>query len=234
MAQGFFSMQAMKRGAIILCGGHSSRMGLPKLALPFGPELMLQRIVRLLGEACQRVVVVAAPGQELPKLPDDVIVTRDLRHGRGPLEGLLAGLTATSADCEAAFATSCDVPLLVPAFVRRMFELLGDHAAAVPVGGGFQHPLAAVYRVGVVGVIEELLARDRLRPAYLFDIVATRRVEEKELLDVDPRMDTLKNVNHPAEYLAALAQAGFTAPSDVLAALNKARTRQEDIAGANG
>ena len=38
----------MSRGAIILCGGRSSRMGLPKLALPFGPELMLQRIVRLL------------------------------------------------------------------------------------------------------------------------------------------------------------------------------------------
>jgi hypothetical protein len=51
----------------------------------------------------------------------------------------------------------------------------------------------------------------------LFDTVATRRVEEKELLDVDPRLDTLKNLNHPADYLAALAQAGFEAPPEVVA-----------------
>ena len=211
----------MNRGAIILCGGHSSRMGLPKLSLPFGPELMLARIVRLMGEVCRPIVVVAAPEQELPKLPAEVIVARDRREGRGPLEGLLAGLSALPETVEAAYATSCDVPLLAPAFVRRMFELLGDHAAAVPVSGGFQHPLAAVYRRGVAAVIEELLATDRLRPAYLFDIVATRRVAEKELVDVDPRLDTLKNLNRPSDYLEALAQAGFTAPADVVARLEQ-------------
>lgn len=219
----------MKRGAVILCGGRSSRMGLPKLALPFGPELMLERIVRLLREVCPTIVVVAAPVQELPKLSADVRLARDLRPDRGPLEGLLAGLTAIGDDVDAAFATSCDVPLLVPAFVGRMFDLLGDHSAAVPVGGGFQHPLAAVYRPGVVDVIEELLARDRLRPSYLFEIVSTRRVEEKELLDVDPRLDTLRNVNHPSEYLAALAQAGFTAPPEVLAMLADKHARAKDV-----
>lgn len=199
----------VQRGGIVLCGGRSSRMGTAKLALPFGPELMLQRIVRLLGEACRPIVVVAAPEQELPELPAEVIVTRDRRPGRGPLEGLLAGLTALPEDVAAAYATSCDVPLLVPDFVRRMFDLLGDHSAAVPVSGGFQHPLAAVYRRGLVDVIEALLAADRMRPAFLFDTVSTRRVEEPEWIDVDPRSDTLKNLNHPADYLAALSEAGF-------------------------
>jgi molybdopterin-guanine dinucleotide biosynthesis protein A len=198
-------------------------MGTAKLALPFGPELMLQRIARLLGEVCRPIVVVAAPGQELPRLPLDVVVVRDRREGRGPLEGLSAGLASLPEDVAAAYATSCDVPLLAPAFVRRMFELLGDHAAAVPVSGGFQHPLAAVYRRGLVDVVNELLAADRLRPAYLFDAVSTRRVSESELLDVDPQLDTLKNLNHPADYLAALAQAGFTAPDDVVARFADAR-----------
>ena len=205
----------MQRGAIILCGGRSSRMGLPKLALPFGPELMLQRIVRLVGEVCGPIVVVAAPGQELPEIRAAITVVRDRREGRGPLEGLSAGLSAMAEDVEAVYATSCDVPLLVPDFVRRMFDLLGDHSAAVPVSGKFHHPLAAVYRRSLIDVIDELLARDQLRPAFLFDLVSTRRVEEKELVDVDPQLDTLKNLNHPADYLAALAQAGFTAPSDV-------------------
>ncbi len=192
-------------------------MGTAKLALPFGPELMLQRIVRLLGEICRPIVVVAAPDQALPELPADVIIARDRREGRGPLEGLSAGLAALPANVEAAYVTGCDVPLLVPAFVARMFDLLGDHAAAVSVSGGFQHPLAAVYRRSLIEVVDALLATDRLRPPYLFDVVATRRVGEEELRDVDPRLDTLKNLNHPADYLAALAQAGFTAPADVLA-----------------
>jgi molybdenum cofactor guanylyltransferase len=211
--------QPMNRGGIILCGGRSSRMGMPKLALPFGPELMLQRIVRLLGEVCRPIVVVAGPEQELPALPEGVVIARDRREGRGPLEGLWAGLAALPEGVEAAYATSCDVPLLVLGFVGRMFELLGDDSAAVPVSGGFQHPLAAVYRRSLLDLIDQLLAAERMRPAYLFDIVATRRVAERELIDVDPRLTTLKNLNHPADYLAALAEAGFAAPSELLAKL---------------
>ena len=52
----------MTNAGIILCGGRSTRMGRDKATLPFGPELMLQRVVRLLGEAVQRIVIVAATG----------------------------------------------------------------------------------------------------------------------------------------------------------------------------
>ena len=194
-------------------------MGTPKYALPFGPETMLARIVRLLGEVCQPIVVVAAEDQALPELPSEVIVARDRRPERGPLEGLAAGLAALPPEVEAAYATSCDVPLLVPAFVRRMFDLLGEHRAAVPVSGGFTHPLAAVYRTSLIDVIDELLASDRLRPSLLFDIVSTRRVSEDELREVDQRLDTLENLNRPEDYLAALDRAGFSAPDQLRARL---------------
>src|SRR5882672_3104880 len=110
--------QIPRVGGIVLAGGKSTRMGLAKATLPFGPELMLQRVVRLLSQVVQPIVVVAAPGQELPPLPANVLITRDEREGRGPLEGLLAGLTAVAPHSDAAYATSCDVPLLVPGFVR--------------------------------------------------------------------------------------------------------------------
>jgi molybdopterin-guanine dinucleotide biosynthesis protein A len=196
-------------------------MGLPKLALPFGAEQMLQRVVRLLGQAVGEIVVVAAAEQDLPDLPAAVRVVRDRREGRGPLEGLHAGLSALSAGCEAAYATGCDVPLLVPAFVARMIDLLGDHAIAVPVRGGRPHPLAAVYRPSVLGAIERLLAADRLRLALLFDLVPTRRAPAAEWADVDPEGLTLDNLNRRGDYLAAAARAGFTVPADVLAAISR-------------
>jgi molybdopterin-guanine dinucleotide biosynthesis protein A len=161
-------------------------MGREKLTLPFGPETMLARVVRLLGEAVGPIVVVAGPGQELPELPSAIRVARDRRPNRGPLEGLAVGLQALGDQTRASFVAACDVPLLKPAFVRRVIELAVGYEIAVPHVGGFEEPLAAVYRRSVLSQVEALLAAGRLRPAYLFDQVRTRRITAEELTDVDP------------------------------------------------
>ena len=204
----------MEQGAIILCGGKSSRMGRDKATLPFGPEQMLQRVVRLLGQVVDlgKIVVVAAPGQTLPELPVGVSVAHDSRQARGPLEGLAAGLRSLSGRADAVYATSCDVPLLVPSFVERMFDLLGEYDIAVPRDGQHHHPLAAVYRLTVLAHVQKLLDADRLRPRFLFDEVNTREVPVEELRSVDPQLSTLENLNHPEDYRAALVAAGFAEP----------------------
>src|SRR5262249_5211979 len=109
-----------RTAGIVLCGGRSSRMGRPKAWLPFGKELMLQRVVRVLREVVDPVVVVAAPGQDVPELPPEVAVVRDEVEGKGPLGGLAAGLTAIEAKADAAYLSSCDVPFLKPEFVQLM------------------------------------------------------------------------------------------------------------------
>lgn len=184
-------------------------MGRPKAMLPFGPERMIQRVVRLLGEAVAPIVVVAAADQELPELPPSVLVARDRLPDRGPLEGIAAGLGALAGRAEAAYVTACDVPLLVPGFVRRVIELAAGYDVAVPHVGGRDEPLAAVYRASVRPVVEELLAAGRLRPPLLFDRVRTRRIPREALVDADPALDTIANVNTLADYRAALARAGF-------------------------
>jgi molybdopterin-guanine dinucleotide biosynthesis protein A len=194
-------------GGIVLCGGRSQRMGRPKAWLPFAGEVMLPRVVRLLGEAVAPVVVVAAPGQDVPSLPAGVEVVRDEEKGRGPLQGLAAGLAALRGRADAAYLSSCDVPFLRPAFVRRLVELLGDRAICVPRVGDYHHPLAAVYRLEVADAVARLLAEDRLRPLFLFEAVPTRVVEAAELADVDPTFQTLRNLNTPEDYESALREA---------------------------
>ena len=193
-------------GGIVLCGGQSKRMGQPKAWLPFAGELMLPRVVRLLREVVEPVVVVAAPVQTLPPVPPEVAVARDDEKDRGPLEGLAAGLKALTGRCDAAYVSSCDVPFLQPAFVRRMIELLGEHVVCVPRVGDFHHPLAAVYRVNVVETVQRLLAENRLRPVFLFETLPTRVVLPHELADVDPGFQSLRNLNTPEEYEAALLE----------------------------
>ena len=196
------------RGGIVLAGGKSTRMGTSKALLPFGPETMLQRVVRLLGDVVSPIVVVAAAGQELPQLPPHVIVTRDEREGRGPPEGLRAGLTALPSSVDEAYVTSCDVPLLVTGFVRQMFELARGFDIAVMEIDGFPHPLSAVYRRSTLPHVEALLAEERLRPVFLFEAVSTRRVRPGEIT-ADPELKTLRNLNTPQDYEQALADAGL-------------------------
>jgi molybdopterin-guanine dinucleotide biosynthesis protein A len=201
-------MQPIRVGGVVLCGGLSRRMGRAKAWLPFGPETMLQRVVRLLSEAVAPVVVVAAPDQKLPSLPAGTLVARDEEQGRGPLQGLAAGLAALQGRADAAYVSGCDVPFLKPAFVLRIIELLGEADICVPKVGEYYHPLAAVYRLSVADAARELLSGNRLRPVFLYEMVPTRLAAASELMDVDPEFATLRNVNDPRDYEAALAKRG--------------------------
>ena len=196
-------------GGIVLCGGQSSRMGRPKLTLPFGEELMLPRIVRILRSVVSPVVVVSGPSQEVPPLPDDVRVVRDEQEHLGPLAGIEVGLRALRDVVQAVYISSCDVPLLRPEFITEMIHRLGSHELAVPREGKFHHPLAAVYRTSLTDRVHQLVADKRLRPLFLIQSSDAVEVSVEELMTVDPQLHSLRNLNRPEDYEEALRLAGF-------------------------
>ena len=189
-------------------------MGRSKALLPFGDEVMLTRVLRLLGKVVDPIVIVAAVGQDLPDLPATVRVVRDRREGRGPLEGLYCGLESLREQCDVAYVTACDVPLLRAEFVRFLIEQLGQHDIVVPTEGEFHHPLAAVYRTTLVDVIADMLARDQLRMISFYEQVKTRRIDVQELRAVDPELHSLMNLNRPEDYQAALRLAEDVSPDE--------------------
>jgi molybdopterin-guanine dinucleotide biosynthesis protein A len=198
-------------GAVVLCGGQSRRMGQPKAWLPFGPEVLLQRVVRLIGAGIANgpIVVVAAPGQECPPLPSSVTIVRDEVSGRGPLQGLAAGLRGLPESVELAYASATDVPFLEPGWIRRLAALIGPDDLAIPFVDGFHHPLAALYRCGtVLPAIDALLQAGRLRPVFLMESLRSRVVAADELRSVDPDFRTLRNLNSPDDYQRALEEYG--------------------------
>ncbi len=213
------SVTDIRCGGVILCGGRSQRMGRDKASLPFGDETMLARVARLLAEVVDPVVVVMGADQSPPDLATPVTYVRDRAADRGPLEGLAAGIEAVRGCVDAVYATSCDVPLLNPAFVSRMIRALGDQTIAVPRGEKYFHPLAAVYRTSVLPEIERLLQQDRLRPLFLFERVATEFVSVDALSASDPGLATLLNLNSPADYERALVTAGIEVSEEELAEL---------------
>lgn len=191
-------------GGIVLCGGKSSRMGQPKAWLPFGEEVLLQRVVRILSEVVSPIVVVAAAGQELPRLPPDVLITRDEREALGPVGGLVAGFAALRGQVDAAYVSACDVPLLKSEVVRRICQELGENDIAIPVDGQFAHPLAAVYRLTLEEKARLLLEAGRFRPAFLWEAAKVNQIPLTSLRDIDPQLDSFRNANTPEDFAAVL------------------------------
>ena len=193
-------MRAVDRAAIVLCGGRSRRMGRDKASLPFGDETLLQRVVRIVSEVADEVVLVAREGQEVP---EGHRIARDSAEGLGPLAGLAAGLEAL--DAERAFLTSCDVPFLDPAHIRRMLELSIGHPVAVPLVDGHHMTTSAVYAKEVLPLAQKLVAERRLRPLFLIEAVDARIVMPDEL----PGLQSFRDCNTPEAYELALRDAGI-------------------------
>lgn len=201
---------------IVLAGGRSSRMGEPKAALEWHGSTLLYRTVSVLARTVTGpVLVVRAPGQQLPTLPPGVQVVDDPVEGLGPLQGIATGLAAVADRASAAFVCSTDMPFLHPAFIRRVLRGLSMSGSAagpdvvLPIARGFPQPLAAAYRTALAELAAKLIADGRLRPAMLFEECGVARPEDAELLAdadlarLDPGLDSVVNVNAPKDYAAA-------------------------------
>jgi molybdenum cofactor guanylyltransferase len=198
---------------VVLAGGRSSRMGTSKAALEWHGSTLLRRTTGIVARAADGpVVVVRAAGQDLPDLPRSIEVAEDPREGKGPVQGIAAGLAALRGRADVAFVCSTDMPFLHPAFVTRVLRALGDSDVALPVARGYRQPLAAAYRVSLADLAERLVAEERLRPAFLFDECAVEQLDDETLRKdpllaaLDPDLDSVVNINTPADYQAARAR----------------------------
>jgi molybdopterin-guanine dinucleotide biosynthesis protein A len=188
-------------------------MGTPKAALEWHGSTLLRRTAGIVGRAAGGpVVVVRAQGQDLPALPKGVLVADDTREGKGPVQGIAAGLAALRGRADIAFISSTDMPFLHPAFIRTVLRVLSDSEStdvALPVARGFRQPLAAAYRVSLADIAERLVKEDRLRPAFLYDECTVEQLDDDALRKdpvlaaLDPDLDSVVNVNTPADYEAA-------------------------------
>lgn len=192
--------------AIVLCGGRGSRLGRPKFSLPFGGITLVERVVRRLLPAVARVVVAAAPADELPDLPGRVTVVRDPVPFDGPLTGLAAALGALPADTRAFFLCGCDLPWLNAEFAGRLLADLGAAEALVPVVGGRMQPLGAAYARPVEGRLHEYLAGGGRRVTTFVASLRSRFIDEETLAAQGFAADVLVGINTPEDYAAALAR----------------------------
>jgi molybdopterin-guanine dinucleotide biosynthesis protein A len=189
-------------------------MGSPKASLLWHGSTLLRRVTGIIARCVDGpVLVVAARGQQLPELAPEVEIVEDEQEYRGPLQGLAGGLAAVRDRAEIAYASSTDVPLLHPTYVRLVLAAVDDRVDVVlPEVGGYRQPLAAAYRTSLLVTVRELIAAGQMKPAFLFERCRVRRIggdqllRDPELARHDPGLDSVANLNERADYERAHAR----------------------------
>jgi molybdenum cofactor guanylyltransferase len=179
--------------AVVLAGGASRRMGRDKATLPYLDRTLIEYVVSVVRQRCAPILVIAAPGQQLPDL--DAEVLRDAVRGVGPLVATGRGLRA-AADAGAlrAFVCAVDMPFLDPVLI----DVLLDYSKNLPADvvlpwDGRDHYLAALYRTSLVDRIDALVAAGERSMAALVNSVDAQRI-----VVADSR--ALTNINSAAEF----------------------------------
>ena len=119
-------MEAMS--AVILCGGHSRRMGRDKAGLPWGDGTLLGAMLCALS-SLDEVFLSADCAERYSSHACRVV--EDQYPNSGPLGGLCSALLACRTPL--LFAVACDMPLVTSAVAEALRERITPHAqSAVP------------------------------------------------------------------------------------------------------
>lgn len=181
---------------IVLSGGENRRMGADKAFLRLSGVPLIEHVLRALRSVSDRVIIVTNSPAAYSSY--GMVVVPDAFDKRGPLTGIYSGLRESTDEYN--IVVACDMPFLNPGLLSYMLGLAGGHDIVVPSVGDFIEPLHAVYRKGLVPVIEQRLRKDARQIQGLFDEIRTRYVTAEEIDRFDPGRRSFVNLNTPEEY----------------------------------
>jgi len=185
---------------IILAGGENRRMGTDKAFLEIDGRPMIDHILDVFSKLFERTIVVTNTPDRYRNY--DVEVTSDALDVRGPLTGIYSGLLRSTDEYN--FVAACDMPYLNPALISYMGKIAEGQDAVVPQFNGFLEPLHAIYRRGLIPIMEAQIRIPDRRIRVLFDHIKVRYVTEEEIVRFDPLKRSFRNLNTPKEYKEAL------------------------------
>jgi molybdopterin-guanine dinucleotide biosynthesis protein A len=169
---------------LLLTGGASSRMGVPKAMLVVDGQTIAERAARHLAIVCDPVVEVGPGYSGLRRVDEDP-------PGQGPLAALVAGADAVGGDGPV-LLLACDLPFVTDVLLGRLANWDGD-GTVVPVDEtGTAQLVCARYSREVIDRARSGLAdgerslRSLLRDA---DFTRVNDVDPCELIDVDTPED---------------------------------------------
>lgn len=196
-----------KCGAVILCGGHSRRMGRDKGRLLWNGMDFIDVVAHNLFPADELFL---APGQKNIYSDKPYNYVLDQFTDGGPLAGIHAALVRCHTP--RVFVVTCDMPLVDWDFARELFpKMTCGTDAVIPIGAdGRVHPLCAVYSKECLPALERQLHMKKYR---VRDALKHMEVAYQPLQSITDGDMKVSNINTPEEYLSFLGNRAATQDS---------------------
>ena len=178
---------------LLLAGGGSSRMGVPKSLLDYQGQPLITHIYNRLAPMFSEILLSVSGNEKLPAELDSVKRVVDTVPAFGPVAGIAAGLA--EARHGTVFVVACDIPTIDRVLVAEMLKSSLDFDIVVPrTYDGHFEPLFAAYDRRLLPVVLALIERGERRIRMVYGTAKTC------YKDLEPGQ-RLFNVNTPEEYL---------------------------------
>ena len=174
-------------------------MGKDKAFLRVEGMPMIEHVLRALRKSAERVIIVTNSPDSYASY--GALVVTDATDKRGPLTGIYSGLLRSPDEYN--LVVACDMPFLNSRLLAYMAGLAGDYDVVLPKVGDFIEPLHAVYRRGLLPVIEDHIKREQRKIQSMLVGLRVRHVTEEEIDRFDPLRRSFINLNTPEEYKEA-------------------------------
>ena len=180
---------------IILCGGHSKRMGADKGLLKLGEHSFIEHLAQSMSPFCDKIFLCGSK-PAYTELGLDVIA--DIVPDSGALGGLYSGLIHTSTNWN--LVLSCDAPLVDAAIIETLIEALDPQQKVVhAITEKDAHPLIGCYHKDCAESFKKAIDSGHLKLQP-----AVQNCKPKQVEFHPPQAKKLLNINTPEDYQALL------------------------------
>lgn len=190
----------MKKSAIVLAGGSSSRFGKDKGLVKLGGKPLLSVVIDAVRPFVEETIVVTSSPDRAAEYAK--IVNKSVRfavdelESEGPLIGSLTGLD--NAKGKYALVLPFDTPFVIKEVILLLFDLCVGRSSAIPRWPNGQiEPLHAVYKVDAARwAAKAAVAEGRLDMRGMIEkLRCVRFVSTLVIAQLDPTLKSFFNVN---------------------------------------
>lgn len=178
--------------AVVLAGGLSKRFGSDKAYAKLNEKFLIQMIVEKLVKAGFEIVFSVAKLKPIPPF-ESIPIIEDILPFEGPLQALFGALAQLNAP--RILFVACDMPLLNPKIIRRLWEESRGADLTVLEFKGKVYPLPGVYTKPIIPYAKELLRQGKRDLKSLLNWGKVKVIRWADWEGLDPEAKSLFNAN---------------------------------------
>lgn len=184
-------IEASQVTGVILCGGHSSRMGFNKALLKVEGQYVLPQTANRVGQILSDVVLVTNDRQNFTgRLGfEHLTIWEDDYPDAGPLGGLVTALKRVKTPY--IFLMACDIPAISGPKILPLLAAGHEEQVLLYQQEGRMETLFGLYHQSCLPLFEAQLAQGNGKIRYHFDKLNVRLIQDSDV--------ELRNINTPAE-----------------------------------